>query len=681
MSHRIHGLRRILVVALAMGTSCVWAAESAPSDDALPPNRQAIAEVRAGRLDTALASWWGFDPTDATQSLQAALNSKAKKVVVENLGSPWIVTTIELPSDKEIVFESAVVVEAKRGEFLGKGDCLFVARGRRRLTIRGENATFRMHKADYHALPYEPAEWRHALSIRGCRDVLIEGLTLSESGGDGIYLGVGADGATNRDITIREVVCDGNNRQGISVITAENLLIENCVFRNTQGTAPEAGIDFEPNRPEERLVNCLLRNCRSENNRGHAYHFYLGFMQRTSTPVSIRLENCTSSGCGRYSTYVGVANRNGLRTVRGLIEYVGCRFDADQGAGVYIRGNEADGCLVRFQGCEIIRRDDEETRLAPITIEAPPRLDLDAGNIVIADCLVRDSLTRRPLGLIASPMTRLRNISGSLTVETPGGKTVFSLDAEQLARWFPQQGIVDRIARFAFDTAAATPLVEDFTRSGDLAPFRLRRQAAMLVWGEAERSLEIVAKMEPVGRHTPTPGVMSITPPRGETRQLKPAIEGDQITYRFTPQATGTHRLQWQGDPFTTIRLTRCSAPIAFLGESLGLNLIHPIGRLHFAVPAGVERFAIQVAGAGTAETVKATLRDSSGRVVDEQDNIGPPRVFVLERSDADSTEIWSITFAAAAQGVLEDVSLRTLGVPPLFGTSPADVFTCPASK
>ena len=101
-----------------------------------------------------------------------------------------------------------VVIEAKRGEFLEKGACLFVARGRQQLRLRGDGATLRMHKEDYHRPPYELAEWRHALSIRGCEDVLVEGLTIRDSGGDGIYLGAGRDGAANRNVTIRGVSSD-----------------------------------------------------------------------------------------------------------------------------------------------------------------------------------------------------------------------------------------------------------------------------------------------------------------------------------------------------------------------------------------------------------------------------------------------------------------------------------------
>jgi hypothetical protein len=671
MTHRTHRPSRTLIAALSMAAFLIPTPECTAWNETLPPDEQAIAGVRDGRIETARASWWGFDPADATQSLQAALNSKAKKVLVEKMSGPWIVTAIELPSNKEIVFERDVVVEAKRGAFLGKGDCLFVAKGCKRLAIRGEGATFLMHKADYHRPPYQPAEWRHALSIRECDDVTVEGLTLKESGGDGIYLGAGSGDAANRAVTIRNVVCDGNNRQGISVITAQNLLIEDCVFRDTRGTAPEAGIDFEPNRPEERLVNCVLRNCRSENNAGQAYHLYLGSMNESSTPVSIRFENCTSKTCGRYSTYVAVANREGLRTVRGSIEYVDCRFEADAARGVYIRGNEADGCRVRFERCQIIRRDGPDAKLAPITIQAPRRPDLDAGNIDFVDCTIRDTIPRRPLALAASPLTRLRNISGSLTHETPQGSTKFTLDDAQLAAWFPEQGLVDDIPRVVFDWRKAKPLALQASKVDGGASFRLRRQAALIVWGEAAQGVELAVKFEPVGNHTPSPGTMTLTTPGGESKPLKPTEGDGQMLYTFTPQATGPHRLQWQGDSRTTLRPVRCSAPAAILSESLGAELFRPTGRLYVPVPSGIARFAIQVVGSGTAETVKATVHDASDQVAAEQDNIALPHLFVLQRQEFDRNEIWSITLEKASEGVLEDVSIQTLGVPPVFGAIP----------
>jgi hypothetical protein len=77
------------------------------------------------------------------------------------------------------------------------------------------------------------------------------------------------------------------------------------------------------------------------------------------------------------------------------------------------------------------------------------------------------------------------------------------------------------------------------------------------------------------------------------------------------------------------------------------------------------------VVGSGTAETVKATVHDASDQVAAEQDNIALPHLFVLQRQEFDRNEIWSITLEKASEGVLEDVSIQTLGVPPVFGAIP----------
>lgn len=643
------------------------------ADTAIPPDREAIAKVQAGMVATARASWWGFDSKDATDSLQAALDSSAGKVIIDDRGSPWVVRPITLPGDKEIVLEKGVVIEARRGAFLGKSDCLFTAKDCANLTMRGEGAgaELRMHKADYHQAPYELAEWRHTLAIRGCENVRIEGLTLKDSGGDGIYLGTGSGGAPNRGVTIRKVFCDGNNRQGISVITAEDLLIEDCVLKNTQGTAPEAGIDFEPNRSTERLINCVMRNCRSENNRGHGYHLYLGHLDRDSEPISIRFENCTSKSNGRYSTYVGLANREGKPTVDGSVEYVGCRFDSDEKAGVYIRGSEKGGSRVIFRKCEVIRGDEKEAAaLAPIAIEMPRRMDTDLGIVRIEDTLVRDAVSRQPIGLAGSPLARIANLTGNLRYVSPQGEETFQIDAAQLAKWFPVHSTATRIAPIDFDWRLAAPV------SADVQPFpskiRLRRSAAMLVWAEKGVACELRVKFGGVGRREPGVGSMRLVTTSGDERKLKPQRQESVHVYTFTPEGIGPVRLEWEGDSKETIQPVSCSRPMALLVEASGVNFFHSSGRLFFPVPEGRDRFAVLVEGAGTAETVKAMVRDGAGDVIDEKDNIAAPHVFVIERKPPAAPEVWSLTLERATEGILEDVTIQCLGVPPLLALSPA---------
>ena len=128
--------------------------------------------------------------------------------------------------------------------------------------------------------------------------------------------------------------CDRNYRQGISVITAEDLLIENCVLQNTAGTAPAAGIDFEPNLPRERLVHCVMRNCRIENNQGLALHVYARTFDGATAPMSIRVEDCITRGSNaRSASLVTSCGPNGpVPAARSSSFAAGSRMRARRGS-------------------------------------------------------------------------------------------------------------------------------------------------------------------------------------------------------------------------------------------------------------------------------------------------------------------------------------------------------------
>lgn len=118
------------------------------ADDAPLPSdpQQAIAEVAAGRLKTARADWWGFQPDDSTQALQSAIDSGAPRVVVPYVARPWIVRPITLRSNLELIFEPGAIVLAKPGEFRGGGDSLFTANDLENITITAYGALWRMRK-------------------------------------------------------------------------------------------------------------------------------------------------------------------------------------------------------------------------------------------------------------------------------------------------------------------------------------------------------------------------------------------------------------------------------------------------------------------------------------------------------------------------------------------------------
>lgn len=85
--------------------------------------------------DELRAESFGFD---ATQALQSAVNSRAKRVVVGSTGKPWIVRPVKLRSDLELVFEKGVEVQALRGDFQKPNASLFSASNAKNIILRGE---------------------------------------------------------------------------------------------------------------------------------------------------------------------------------------------------------------------------------------------------------------------------------------------------------------------------------------------------------------------------------------------------------------------------------------------------------------------------------------------------------------------------------------------------------------
>ncbi len=331
-------LRLALLVSLATGMT------AAASPNATNPEQAALAA--SGQLAVANAAWWGFDTQDATDAIQAAVDSGASTVVVPYMGAPWVVRPITLRGGLELVFEPGVLVLAKEGEFKGKGDSLFTANNVTDLVLRGYGATLRMRHADYMTNAYEPAEWRMVLDLAGCARVTIEGLRLESSGGDGVYLGAGKVPYC-KDVVIRDVVCHDNHRQGISVIGAENLLIENCVFSATGGTAPQAGIDFEPNHARERLVNCVVRNCQFESNQGAGVLLYTKNLSGESEPVSLLVEDCVMRG-DEVGIAIGAANDSGPG---GEVVFRRCVVEGPRHSGAYIYDKSANAYTVLFDQC------------------------------------------------------------------------------------------------------------------------------------------------------------------------------------------------------------------------------------------------------------------------------------------------------------------------------------------
>jgi len=416
-----------------------FAEEEMPSDF---ENPAAVKEVLSGKRTVTNAAWWGFDEDDSTAALQAAINSGASKVIVPYMGSAWIVRPIKLVSNQEIVFEPGVVVVAKKGEFKGKNDCLFSAIGKKTVTLRGYGATLRMQKEDYAGTNYQRGQWRHVLLFVGCSNVKVLGLTLRDSGGDGIYLGQGnTTSPPCKDILIKDCICDNNYRQGISVISAENLQIANCIFKNTSGHSPSAGIDIEPNGFSNKLANIVVSDCVSENNQGRGFVVALHKLTKLSADISILFVDCYTKGCGR-GLEVGT---HGSEGPKGLVEFRNCVIEDALSAGIWIVTNTRSFGL-RFTNCKIKNANSANTfpekkyifsdkeYSFPIVLRTRRQKSFErAGDIQFIDCYVYDTKHRSAIYVRTSGSGAI-NAKGTIYVQKKlAEKLIAGPDAEDMS--------------------------------------------------------------------------------------------------------------------------------------------------------------------------------------------------------------------------------------------------------
>ncbi|WP_308636104.1 right-handed parallel beta-helix repeat-containing protein [Paenibacillus silvisoli] len=95
-------------------------------------------------------------------------------------------------------------------------------------------------------------EQGHGIYMKGVDNLLIEGVKVTNCWGDGIYLGgdLLTPNKPTSEARVINCICDNNRRQGMSITHAKNVTVEGCIFSNTNGTAPESGLDIETNTAE-----------------------------------------------------------------------------------------------------------------------------------------------------------------------------------------------------------------------------------------------------------------------------------------------------------------------------------------------------------------------------------------------------------------------------------------------
>ena len=196
---------------------------------------------------------------DLTAELQAALDAAAGKRLlipkgaygVSFVGWGTFGVALDVPSDIEIEFEPGATIQALAHD--AEQYQIMRVWDRENVTIIRPNINGRK---DLNA--ETTGEFGIGIDVRGSARVRIESPNISNCWGDGIYIGEGTSTDYCSDCVVTNPIISGCRRQGISIISVDGLDINGGNISDIAGTAPEAGIDIEPNNNDNVLRNIKI---------------------------------------------------------------------------------------------------------------------------------------------------------------------------------------------------------------------------------------------------------------------------------------------------------------------------------------------------------------------------------------------------------------------------------------
>ena len=624
-----------------------------------------LAAAVAG-ADSVKVSDFGYDAADSTDFIRAALTSGARRVTLDRQAGPWYTLPLKMPSNVEFVLEPGVELVAKRGEFKGLRDYLLELSRCTNVVVRGgAGSTLRMWKSDYQGPDYKHGEWRYALRIHHAENVLVEGLTIVESGGDGI-------GLTGRDITIRNCVCDRNHRQGMSIFFAKNLLVENCVFSNTSGTAPQSGVDIEPDSAKERLENVVFRNCVAYGNAGNGFETAIHQLRRESGPISVTYENCRSWGNARADATIHCHSSPEGDVVGGTVRYINCVFGPST-ARCCAFSNLPDAAVdVEMRGCALYGNSGEA---------ASPVVTVSVGGPYqgVPDGLTFDALTVFPRS--GTPWFRCigegagkppARVGGSVRIVGPDGSARDeSLDAVWVAKNLPLfDGGRPLPPRRTLPDASAVDVADSCPGElAALAPVGLVSPTRCVFFADGPGPCRFVMRQIPdrdfkVRR----PVVVSAVAGGSSARPVKlPAPDTEPTEVVFAAPARGFY---WLGMSHWAAKLVieKASVPVAVDLSASEKRMITIDGRpFVFAVPFDGEPSTFMISGG--AGRYRATVCGIGGEVFESADVDG--RVFVAHGERGQKTGLRVARIEPAADRGVRSFTADLYGAPPYVFLSP----------
>ncbi|MGS4343982.1 right-handed parallel beta-helix repeat-containing protein [Myroides odoratus] len=229
------------------------------------------------------------------------------EIVIDDVG-------IDIPSNAQIYFQEKTKLKLKPSQ--RNSYQLFRIHNKENISLFSPNliGDFKNHLG-------KTGEWGMGISIIDSKDIYISNACISEMWGDGIYLGSSNKG-NNHNVKIVNSKFEENRRNGLSLISGENIRVSDVKVIRNGGTLPSAGIDIEPNFPTDVLKKIVFTNIVSEDNLGAG--ILISLTKFTSSEfsnfVEIEVNSLTDTGSKYPFMFDGGFHKNHMK-LKGEINF------------------------------------------------------------------------------------------------------------------------------------------------------------------------------------------------------------------------------------------------------------------------------------------------------------------------------------------------------------------------
>lgn len=606
--------------------------------------------LASGAVDqTVVASSFGWKADDATQCLQAAFDSGAKRVVVDRQASEWLIDTVHVRSNLEVVFADGVVVRAKPGTMIRPSDCLFKFHTVSNVVFRGEGkAIVRMNRADYlnDKGTYVHSEHRHLMALHRVTNARIENLTLEESGGDSVYL------VRAQNVCLEKLICRGPTRLGVGLAGGDGVRIANCVLEGAKGSLPECGMDIEPSSPRFNIGRIDVENCLFRSNNCSGVAINLSHLYATNATVNVTYRNCKildNAHCGLWV----VCSRGTSAPVKGTLNFMDCEIAGNRNNPLQVTDLESDALKVTFTRCRFDARGMRHVGTPIVLSNGDVKSDLN--NLTFDGCALVDA----PRGV---PSVSFSAMTGGGVL--PGGaKGVLdityadgskgSFDFASLAKRYPPK---PELRQFETGTIAVDRYVP--AASGDVAA-RPQKTAAyrgsftFLQHVSAPGSYPIRLISKSSRKKSKINVQVEVFDPAGTPHDVFTATEPDATYVLKTTARNTTYRLVVRPNG-SAVRLESGTPGQGFVATS----------RVHWQIGSGQDLYFQAKPNAGDVkaeltmsprEWVSAELYAPDGRMVDSCEKATAGVILRGTRAKVASSEIWRLHITRS----VDDFSIR----------------------